>query len=275
MSIERKKLKAEAKKSIREAKPSPILVTLAIVVITLILQLLGMSLNGEFAAMAAMYQAAMTGEMLYVEPSGATGFGWVLMLAIELMAMVLAVGFTLYCLRISRHIKAGAGDMFDAFGIFFRAIWMSIVPSLLVSAWSMLYALPVSLLVVNTGAVWPLYAGLPLLIPAYRAYYSYRQAVFIMLDNPHLSGMQCIALSKAAMQGHRWELFVLDLSFLGWNLLCVVPFVWLWVLPYTRVTEANYYADVMGDFAVRSGRVPHFGDEQASAREDDDGNSNG
>lgn len=267
MSIDRKKLKAEAKNAIRGAKPSPVLVALVIVVIILILQVLGMSLNGEFAALGAMYEAALTGQQIYVEPTGATGFGWVLMLAIELMAMVLTVGFTLYCLRISRHIKAGVGDMFDAFGVFFRAIWMSIVPSVLVSAWSMIYALPVSLIVFNTGAVWPLYVGLPLLIPSYMAYYSYRQAVFIMLDNPHLSGMQCIALSKAAMQGHRWELFVLDLSFLGWNLLCIVPFVWLWVLPYTRVTEANYYAAVMGDFAVRTGHMPHFGDEQASAQE--------
>ncbi len=268
MSINRKELKTAAKKAIRESKPSPLLVTLVMVLITVVLNVLSMSLNGDFAAMEVMYNAALAGEQLYVEPAGATGFGWVLTLAIEIMAMVLTVGFSLYCLRISRHIRAGVGDIFDAFGVFFRAIWMSMVPSLLVSAWSMIYALPVSFIAINTGAMWPFVAGLPLLIPAYRAYYSYRQAVFIMLDNPHLNCMQCIALSKAAMQGHRWELFVLDLSFLGWSMLCAVPFVWLWVLPYTRVTEANYYAAVMRDLAVRTGRVPHFGDEEASASED-------
>lgn len=256
MSINRKTLKKEAKKIIREAKPSPVLVALVILLIIAVLQVLSMSLNGDFAAIEAVYEAAMAGDLIYPEAEGATGFGWILTLAIELMAMVLTVGFTLYCLRISRHIKAGVGDMFDAFGLFFRAVCISIVPNLLVSAWCMLYILPVTYFVVSTGAVWLYAAGLPLLIPAIQATYAYRLAVFITLDNPHLNCFQCIALSKAAMEGHKWELFKLDLSFLGWQLLSVVPFVWLWVLPYMRITEAEYYSAVMGDFAARRG-MPH------------------
>lgn len=256
MSIERKTLKKEAKKIIREAKPSPILVALVILLIIAVLQVLSMSLNGDFAVMLAVYEAALAGEAVYPQAEGATGFGWVLMLALELMAMVLTVGFTLYCLRVSRRIKAGVGDMFDAFGLFFRAVCISFVPNLLVSAWCMIYILPVTYFVVSTGAVWLYAAGIPLLIPAVQASYAYRQAVYITLDNPHLNCFQCIALSKAAMQGHKWELFKLDLSFLGWQFLSVVPFLWLWVLPYMRITEAEYYSAVMADFATRRG-MPH------------------
>jgi uncharacterized membrane protein len=43
------------------------------------------------------------------------------------------------------------------------------------------------------------------------------------------------------MSGRKGELFVLDLSFLGWSLLMLFPFVAVWVLPYTSVTYTNYY----------------------------------
>ena len=43
------------------------------------------------------------------------------------------------------------------------------------------------------------------------------------------------------MNGRKGELFVLDLSFLGWNLLTVIPFVSIFVIPYTNFTYVNYY----------------------------------
>lgn len=271
MSIERVKLKNEAKLAMREAQPGPVLVTLVLMVIVAILQVLSMSLNGDFDAYTVMFEAAMAGEEIpFVQPAGATGFGWILSLAIELMAMVLSVGYSLYVLRISRRIKAGVGDMFDAFGLFFRAIYVSILPGFLVTAWAMIYALPTTMIAMSTGAYWIYVAGLPLLIPAIRAEYAYRQTVFIMLDNPHLNCIQCIALSKAAMEGHKWELFKLDLSFIGWQMLCVIPFVGLWVRPYMSITYANYYAAVMQDLAVRTGHIPNFEGEEPSEKDTHD-----
>ncbi len=261
MSIDRKELKKEAKTILRETKPHPVLVTLVIFFVIAVLQVLSMSLNGEFAMLKAAYEAALSGELTYAyaQAEGATGFGWLLTLAIELMAMVLSVGYTLYVLRISRHTQAGVGDMFDAFGLFFRAVCISIVPGLLVGAWSMIGVIPFVLF----GEAAPLLAMVllfVLLIPAIRAAYAYRLAVYITLDNPHLNCFQCIALSKAAMEGYKWELFKLDLSFLGWQLLTAIPFVGLWVTPYMSVTEAGFYARVMTDFAARRGmpRPPEF-----------------
>lgn len=254
MSIERKILKQQAKAIIRETRPSPILVTLVMVLVSLVLQVLGMSLNGDFELMAEMAAALQAGEVFYPEAEELVGFGAVLVLAINIMSMVLSVGYTLYVLRISRRVQAGVGDLFDAFGLFFRAILISIIPALLVSGWSMVYVLPVTYISVSTGAMWPFVVGLPLLIPAFRASYAYRQAVYITLDNPHLNCFQCIALSKTAMEGHKWELLKLDLSFLGWYVLAAIPFVDLWVTPYIRITEAKYYSAVMEDFSRRMGR---------------------
>lgn len=66
-------------------------------------------------------------------------------------------------------------------------------------------------------------------------------ALYIMLDNPQLSALDCIRASKQMMDGRKGELFVLDLSFLGWYLLALFPFVTIWVTPYTSITEVNFY----------------------------------
>lgn len=271
-------MKREAKLSIHNSKPHAVLVSLVLAAIILILQVLTMSLNGDFEAiknttetiLAAGYTDIMAviadirnGTIAVESGEGAVGFGGILTFVIELMATVLGVGFSLYALRVSRGIKAGVGDVFDAFGLFFRAVLVSMIPNILVTLWMCVYILPVGMLMGATGSPLWVILGLPLMIPAVRASYSYRQAAFIMVDNPHLNPLECIALSKAAMEGHRWELFKLDLSFLGWEILqLLVAPVYLWVLPYTRVTQAHYYTYVMKDFAAKNGGMPHFEEPQ-------------
>ncbi len=118
----------------------------------------------------------------------------------------------------SRHLPAGIATLFDSFGIFFRVLWLQILMGIFVFLWSMLFVIP--------GIV---------------AAYRYRLALYILLDNPEMGALDCISMSKAMMRGRKGELFVLDLSFLGWAFLCVIPFVSLWVSPYMNVTMANYY----------------------------------
>ncbi len=254
MKVDRKELKAQAKAAMRQAKPSPYWVVLLLTVITAVLTVLGMSLNGTLEAYRAMYAAALEGQAVVVEPRAAGGvLGWILQLALEVMSAELTVGLAVYTLRVWRREKAGCGDLFDGFGVFFRSIWIQLLPSLFVTLWSLLYVMPVTALIVMTGQSWWMVAGLPLLIPAVAASYSYRQAVYIMLDNPGMNCFQCVALSRAVMQGRRWELFVLDLSFLGWVFLSVVlPLVGLllavWVSAYMHISMAGYYEKVMGEF---------------------------
>lgn len=284
MTFNRANMKREAKISIRESKPHAVLVSLVMVIIILVLQVLTMSLNGDIAAirdtvneilaagytdMAAVLTDMENGTIAVAGGEGAVGFGSVLTFVIEMMATVLGVGYSLYALRISRRIKAGVGDVFDAFGLFFRAIVVSLLPSVIVGLWMCIYVLPVTGLITLTGSpVWSL-VGLPLMIPALRAAYSYRQATFIMVENPGMNPMESVALSKAVMEGHRWELFKLDLSFFGWWLLqsFVLP-VYLWVLPYTRVTQAHYYTYVMGEFLAKKGPMPQFEEQQPSDEEE-------
>lgn len=77
--------------------------------------------------------------------------------------------------------------------------------------------------------------SLLLIIPGIIAAYRYRMALYLLLDNPNMSVYQCIRESKRMMVGHKAELFVLDLSFLGWYILSAVPFVSIWVTPIRRL----------------------------------------
>ena len=80
-----------------------------------------------------------------------------------------------------------------------------------------------------------------LIVPGIIAAYRYRQALYLLIENPELSPLDCLRFSSQMMVGHKWELFVLDLSFLGWYLLCLLPGAIVWVEPYTRITYTNYY----------------------------------
>ncbi len=83
-----------------------------------------------------------------------------------------------------------------------------------------------------------------LVIPGIIMTYSYRMVPYILSENPELSGMDAIRRSKEMMRGHKWNAFVLDLSFFGWALLVVLTadiVGVLWVNPYIQATDAELY----------------------------------
>jgi uncharacterized membrane protein len=81
-----------------------------------------------------------------------------------------------------------------------------------------------------------------LVIPAIIKYFSYFLVEYILADNP--SESDAITLSRQMMKGHKFELFMLQLSFIGWFILSALTFGILYVLyvgPYYRQTMAEYY----------------------------------
>ena len=73
--------------------------------------------------------------------------------------------------------------------------------------------------------------------------YSYRMVPYILADNPNIGCKKAIKLSMKMTDGHKFDIFVLDLSFLGWYLLGLLAlFVGiLFVLPYVNATNAELY----------------------------------
>ena len=145
-------------------------------------------------------------------------------------------------------MEASYWNLFDAFGMFFRVIWLYILEGVFIFLWSLLF-----------------------IIPGFIAFYRYRQALYLLLEHPEMSALQCISESKRIMAGHKGELFVMDLSFFGWALLvglvdylgaelasAIGPsvlaqvisivglgiFVQFFVLPYMDLTYAGYYVEL-------------------------------
>lgn len=81
------------------------------------------------------------------------------------------------------------------------------------------------------------------LIPGIVKSLSYSMTAFIQHDNPSLTATQAISLSRRITKGYKGDLFVMELSFLGWYLLGAVTFgiAYLYVHPYLYTTQAMYY----------------------------------
>ena len=92
-------------------------------------------------------------------------------------------------------------------------------------------------------------------IPGIVKSYAYSMACYIKIDHPDYDWRRCIDESRAMMNGHKWELFVLDLSFLGWLIvgsLCL-GIGTLWVEPYQQEARAIFYDSLCGKDAPQVG----------------------
>jgi uncharacterized membrane protein len=83
-----------------------------------------------------------------------------------------------------------------------------------------------------------------LIVPGIIKAYSYRMVPYILADDPTISGMDAITLSRRMMDGQKWNAFVLDLSFIGWFLLSAVTLGLVGIFytnPYVYATHAELY----------------------------------
>lgn len=85
-----------------------------------------------------------------------------------------------------------------------------------------------------------------LIIPGIIAAYSYRMTFYILDENPEMTANEAIAASKELMKGHKWELFCLDISFIGWLILCAFTLGVgiLFYNPYYLAAEYAFYNQI-------------------------------
>lgn len=86
------------------------------------------------------------------------------------------------------------------------------------------------------------------IVPGLIKTYSYAMTPFILADHPEMTAGEAITASRKLMDGHKGELFVLGLSFFGWDLLCVITLgiASLWVTPYINAAYAAFYRRLTG-----------------------------
>lgn len=91
-------------------------------------------------------------------------------------------------------------------------------------------------------ALWSLLLVIPGIVKAY----SYSMAYYVKADNPNLAWNECINESKAMMKGHKADLFIQDLSFIGWAIVGAIclGIGSFWVVPYKMATHAQFYNEL-------------------------------
>lgn len=88
--------------------------------------------------------------------------------------------------------------------------------------------------------------GLLLIIPGIIKSYSYAMTPFILMDHPEMTAKQAIRSSMELMDGHKGELFILGLTFIGWDILNVftLGIGSLWLNPYKNAAYAAFYREI-------------------------------
>ena len=115
---------------------------------------------------------------------------------------------------------------------YFHKLWGVLLMYILVFLWSLL-----------------------LIIPGLVKAYSYAMTPFILEEAPELSASEAIHRSRMMMRGHKFDLFWLQLSFVGWFLLCLLTagIGFLWLMPYYSTAQAAFYEEVKADYALNGG----------------------
>jgi len=105
-------------------------------------------------------------------------------------------------------------------------------------------------------ALWLLLWMLVFYIPVFIKAFSYSQCLFIIADNPRIGARQAIKISMRMTKGYKWKIFVMNLSFIGWALLCIftLGIGYLWLEPYMQVTYTNMYYKLKA-LSIESGAV--------------------
>lgn len=112
--------------------------------------------------------------------------------------------------------------------------------------------------------------SLLLIVPGIVASYSYSMTYFLMLDNPKLKADEAIKQSKKMMDGHKMELFCLDLSFIGWIILGILTcgVGMLWVSSYMNAAHARFYEAISGKVGVQEPETEESGESEIKSQDE-------
>lgn len=169
-------------------------------------------------AMAALYLGLLLALSLIEEIGGTGGIlSTFLSVLTSLLSLVLGAGFTLYCMALRRGERSEFLTLFDGFSFVGRLILLELLEFILVFAWSLLFVIP--------GII---------------AVYRYQFAVYNLYENPEIGVLEALSMSKRQTMGYKSQLFMLDLSYIGWTLLADLPSIVMQAVLYRTVAPLIY-----------------------------------
>lgn len=158
-----------------------------------------------------------------------TGIG---SLATLLVTPVVSAGVSFFFLRIYRGENPEFASMFDSFKNYGHVLGGSLWQLLWTTLW---------LFVPVMGIIKSI---------------AYSMTPYILMDQPEIGAKDALKVSMAMTEGHKWEIFVLELSFIGWLVLTAFTGGLLgvfYVVPYMNTTMAAYYDKLKSTINVEYG----------------------
>ena len=142
---------------------------------------------------------------------------------LTVLLLPLAWGYIVFFLHLIRQENIAYEQLFDGFSQYLRILLAELLKGIYELLWATLF-----------------------IIPGIVKSYSYAMMEFIMEDNPEMTGEEAICESMRMMDGHKMQLFLLDLSMLGW---IIVSFLtmgigFLFLIPYNYSAHAHFYEDL-------------------------------
>lgn len=109
------------------------------------------------------------------------------------------------------------------FGNWLHVVWGMILSTIYIFLWTLL-----------------------LVIPGIIKSYSYALTPYILVEHPEMSANEAIEESMRLMDGHKFDLFYLQLSFIGWAILSILSLGLgvFWLIPYQMTAQAAFYRDI-------------------------------
>ena len=159
----------------------------------------------------------------------------------------LTLGMAIFNLSVSRGNEFRLTQIFDGFKNFVNSMVTYLLSLLYILLWTLLF-----------------------IIPGIIATYSYSMIFYILADEPELTPSETLKKSKEMMDGYKMDFFLLNLSFIGWAILCLftLGIGFLWLFPYILITNAKFYEEVRRAYYGDA----EFGDLDEIGRPDDPAN---
>lgn len=231
--FDRVKYKSFAKQQLSGRYTVPILVLIFTSVIEFLLQIPMRILSNSMTA--ASNSLAASGDL-----SEVAGVMQLLMIFQVVCWVIIIIDFIFMLATVHVYIKMSRSpdpvkfsDFIEGLASWGRAILCGLWQTLFVSLWSMLF-----------------------LIPGIVKAYAYSQMFYLVDEFPEMTIRKSMKLSMKITKGHKMDLFVMDLSFIGWALLVLITFglASLYVTPYVQMTKVNAFHALLKE-AVENGTV--------------------
>lgn len=264
--MNRREIKITAKEAAKQAGKAAKLVTLVFLLIQL--GLYGIQLLTNFLTSRTSGGGSISDALAADTRNKAIVY--IIMVIVGIVGVLLNIGYTRIALQVHRRELVPMESLLEGFQIPGRAIGLRLLRALLMLMWTYAILIPAIILLsipitpldrMTESDTWFVVYMVVLLIVAVAVStavsYRYWGATFILLDHPDYTVRECIRAATEMTRGHRMELFLLDLSLLPWNLLCILTagILYIWKMPYIAAVYAGAYEELDRQYQQKKERA--------------------